>query len=221
MRILTFLILVFQCCTIWCQDSVLVTRNFLFENGVYFSFESLKNNQPDLEWDTLTSTYFTNPTTLIAEVQELRFKENEEQLPLQKVYAISINGIPYLNSGKTNDSEMAKFYGLKIRGVLGYYSFEKIEIEKVKIQAFNPLNGEPFRTGYVEKERVKKIEKILSWETGKISEFDQKNLTRLVQDDIPLLNSIKDLQDWEVEEKLFKCLLIYNDRHSIYVPKRS
>ncbi len=221
MRILTLFILVFQCFTIWSQDSVLVTRNFSFENGIYLSFESLKNNQPDYSWDTLTSTYFTNPTTLLAEVKELRFKENENLLPLKDVYAVSIKGVPYINSGLISDANMGKFYGLKIRGVLGYYSFEETEIEKVKIQAYNPLNGQPFRTGYVEKKRTNKIEKILSWKNGKVVDYNQKNLIEFVQDDIPLLNSIKDLEDWEIEEKLFKCLLIYNDRHTVYVPKRS
>ncbi len=221
MRILTLFILVLQCCAIWCQDSVLVTKNFSFENGIYLSFESLKNNKPDHKWETLTSTYFTNPTTLLAEVKELRFKENEKLLPIKEVYAISIKGVPYINSGLTSDAKMAKFYGLKIRGVLGYYSFEEKVIDKIKIQAYNPINGQPFRTGFVEKERTKKIEKTLSWLDGKISDFNQENLMKYVQDDLPLLNSIKDLEDWEVEEKLFKCLLIYNDRHAIYVPKRS
>lgn len=221
MRILTLFILVLQSFTIWCQDSVLVTRNFAFENGIYFSLESLKNNQPDLKWDTVSSTYFTNPTTLLAEVKELRFKENEKLLPLVNVYAVSIKGVPYINSGKSSDSEMAKFYGLKIRGALGYFSFEERKLEKVKIQAYNPINGQPFRTGYIQKEKTNKVEKILEWKSGKVIDFNQTNLIYQVKDDIPLLNSIKDLEDWEVEEKLFKCLLIYNDRHSIYVPKGS
>lgn len=221
MRLLTLFIFGFWCFSAFGQDSVLVTKNFYFENGIYESFNALKNNKPTYSWDDVTSTYFTNPKTLLAEVQSLVLKESDSDLSFEKVYAVCIKGIPYLKLDRLEDDEMAKFAGLKVRGTLGYHSYTISKVEKVKIQAYNPLNGQPFRTGYFNKEKTEKIEKVLNWADGKIYDFNQSNLINLIKNDVPLLNSIEDLEEWEVEEKLFKCLLIYNDRHSIYVPKRS
>ena len=81
------------------------------------------------------------------------------------------------------------------------------------------MNGQPFRTGFVEKEKEKTIEKIFKWTDGSTLDFNQKNMLALVAEDVPLANSIEELRDFEVKEKLFKCLLIYNDRHSIFVPR--
>jgi len=221
MRLATIILISFWSTFIFGQDSVLLTKNFTFEDGIYFSFNALQNNQPDHKWEEVTATYFTNPTTLLAEVQEIKFNESESLLSFKKVYAICINGIPYLKLKNQEESFMTKFAGLKVRGVLGYFSYSISKMEKIKIQAYNPLNGQPFRTGFVEKEKSLKIEKVLSWQDGNVHDFDQASMKKLVSDDKPLLTSIKELKDWELEEKLFKCLLIYNDRHSIYVPKRS
>ena len=198
------------------QDSVLVTKSFLFEDGLYASLEALKSNEPTQKWETIISSYFVNPRTNTTQVQDLIDKETGDLIVLESIFALCIDGTPYINLSKQPDEKMTTFAGLKVRGKLNYFSFEKLEEEKVKIQAFNPKNGMPFRTGYVSKEKVIKIEKMMHWESGDIVDFSKENLLKWIEEDQPLHKSVSELRDWEVDEKLFRCLMIYNDRHDVF-----
>ena len=89
---------------------------------------------------------------------------------------------------------------------------EDLEIKHVDIQcAF--LNGE------LEEEVF--VEKIMRFETGEIVEFTVENVLHWIQDDPLLVETIKELPAEEMQEKLFKCLLIYADRNEIYVHKNN
>ena len=198
------------------QDSVLVTKSFLFEDGLYTSLEALKANRPSQDWESIISSYFVNPRTNTTQVQQLIDIETGNIIDLDKIYALCIDGTPYVYVKEQPHEKMVTFAGLEARGILNYFSFEKLEEEQVKIQAYNPKNGLPFRTGFVKKDRVVKVEKILHWESGEVVDFSKENLMALIKNDQPLYKSVQELRDWELEEKLFRCLLIYNDRHDVH-----
>jgi hypothetical protein len=61
------------------------------------------------------------------------------------------------------------------------------------------------------------IEKVLDFENGDLSIFNIKNVRKLIADDVKLTNTFKDLTDAEAEAKLFKMVLIYNDRNKVYI----
>lgn len=211
----------FWCTASFAQDSVLVTKSFLFEDGLYATFEELKANQPTQKWEDILSSYFVNPRTSTTQVQQLIDIGTGNIIDLDKIYALCIDGTPYVYVKDQPHEKMITFAGLKIRGILNYFSFEKVEEQDVKIQAYNPKNGLPFRTGFVKKEKVVKVEKILHWDSGEVVDFSKENLMSWIQDDQPLYKSVEELRDWEVEEKLFRCLLIYNDRHDVFTFQES
>jgi len=219
MRKIILFILLVSCFSARSQDSILVTKNFHFEDGLYANFDALKNNQPTMLWEEVTATYFSNPRSLTTQVSELILKETESEIDPQKFFAVCIDGMPYIGLKESIFDKKGIFAGLKVRGEIGYFSYEKTAMEKVKIQAYNPANGKPFRTGFVEKEKTNLFEKILIWNTGEQVNFTQKNLLRFIKNDKPLSTSVEELREWEIEEKLFKCLLIYNDRHSVYTKR--
>lgn len=220
MRKIILFILMVPCLSVLSQDSVLVTKNFYFEDGLYADFEDLKNNQPTMLWEEVTASYFSNPRSLTTQVTELISKESEEEINSQNFFAVCIDGTPYIRLDESVFNKKGIFAGLKVRGKVGYFSYEKTAIEKVKIQAYNPTNGKPFRSGFIEKEKTNLFEKILIWETGEIVGFNQKNLMKYIKNDKPLYSSVEELRDWEIKEKLFKCLLIYNDRHNVYTKRK-
>lgn len=215
MRKISLFIFWFWSISLWSQDSVLVTKSFKFEDGLYETFEELKLNRPSLQWEEVTATYFANPQTLTTQVNELILKETKETIA-KPFYAVCIKGIPYVFIKEKAGSGSDLYGGLKIRGKLAYFSFEETRVDKVKIQAFNPINGKPFRTGFVEKENTYLFEKMLVWETGEQLDFTKENMLKQIEDDLPLFTSVEELRDWEVKEKLFRCLLIYNDRKKVF-----
>ena len=89
MRILCIIFLVFfQWLQIYSQDSVMVTRSFQFQDGIYQNLAQLKANQPGISWKEVTSTYFTNPISLIAEVDQITNKSSQVDLFVDSIFAI-------------------------------------------------------------------------------------------------------------------------------------
>ena len=116
-----------------------------------------------------------------------------------------------------NDTEATAFAGLRVRGKISFFSYEQ-ELERdVEIKAYNPLTKKPFRQGKVSRKERVLVEKMLHFENGLIEDFNYVNFLLWIEDDPKLKESVFDLSPSEIKEKLFKCLLIYDDRNLVYV----
>ena len=113
------------------------------------------------------------------------------------------------------------FVGLKVRGKLCYYAYETKEERWVEIAAYNPLTGKPFRKGKVSKEIEVVREYLLHFENGQVRAFDKAGLLHFIEDDEQLWKTVDELTDEEVKRKLYKCLLIYDDRNPVYLPLKT
>lgn len=70
----------------------------------------------------------------------------------------------------------------------------------------------------IEREMDIKVEKMLHFQTGETADFTVGNFRKWILDDPRLIQSINELTPNEAQEKLFKCLLIYDDRNEVFVP---
>lgn len=201
-------------------DSVLITKNFAFEDGIYLSFEAFQSNKPDLEWTEVRSSYFVNAKRFVAQVESMEWSSvalHREPLELEQVWGFTLGGIPYVRvPGASEDSELTTYAGLQVRGKICYFSFETRETRQVAVSAYNPYNGLPFRTGVVERDEWVENPWMLHFEHGLMQPFNQNNLLNWIEDDQRLYKTVEELSHQEVEEKLFKCLLIYVDRNAVY-----
>lgn len=205
------------------NDSLILTKNYHFNDGVYMNFEAFQSNSPDYKWDELKANLVTNPQTFLTQIQYVYIKNEEEDIPLDvdKIWCVSLAGIPYLKLPKGEvKKDLATFAGLQLRGKICYYSFEDYRMVQIPMHAYNPYTGKPFRSGIVERKKNVKFEKILNFETGEITDLTVENLKKWIKDDTKLFDTMNSLSYEEVEEKLFKCLLIYDDRNVIRVKKR-
>ena len=203
-------------------DSLILTKNYQFNDGVYLSFEAFQSNTPDYLWNDLRANLVTNPQTFLTQIQYIFIKKDEGDIPLElnKIWGVSLAGIPYLKLTDSLDKKgMTSFAGLQLRGKICYYSFQEYKMVSIPIHAYNPYNGRPFRSSVIERKKNIKIEKILNFETGEIAELTVDNLKKWIQDDQKLLDTMNSLSDEELEEKLFKCLLIYCDRNVTRIKK--
>ena len=201
------------------QDSVLLTKNFQFTDGIYLNFEDLQNNKPTFAWEEIEATIFTNPQTLLTQISSISLPDgtNNIALPTDRVFAISMAGVPYLqiNADESN-KDLATFAALKVRGKLCYYGFPSIETKAIEMHAFNPKNGLPFRTSTIEREEEVFVEKLLDFETGETVDFTVANFINRISDDPKLIETIRLMPEVDRQSKLFKCLLIYDDRNHYY-----
>ncbi len=202
------------------QDSVWVTKNFQFEDGIYLSLEEFQRNHPSIRWEQVESNYFVNPQTFLVQLAYLRKKgmERADTLNLKTIWAISIDGIPYLRL-QENDihKELTTFAALRVRGKICYFAYPDSRSKKVKISAYNPLNGLPFRTAELDREEEVLIKKMMRFETGEIKDFTLPDFMGWIEDDPILKSTIEELSAEEAKEKLFKSLLIYDDRNAVYL----
>lgn len=198
-------------------------QQFRFADGVYFNFETLRSNQPMLAWSAVDGALVHNPEDYIVKIEHLRLAANGRPLPLDSVWAVVIEGIPYLYvpaEETGTGSGFATFAGLRVRGRICFFDYEAISTRMVTISAYNPVTGRPFRTGKVPKQETRIVEKILHWDRGEIAEFSKPNLLGWIKDDEYLFETVYALTEKEAEEKLFKCLLIYVDRNPAYLEEQ-
>lgn len=196
----------------------LITKNFLFNDGVYLNLAALQQNKPSHEWSNVTASLVTNPQTFITKVEFIEQKANAQKLDLQQVWAVVIDGIPYVQFDNTlMDSSLASFAGLRVRGKICLFSHESKSIKTITMNAYNPMTGTPFRTQEIERDEVFVQHKIMNFETGEVVTFNKDNFLKWIEDDSQLTKTVQAMSAVEVREKLFKCLLIYVDRKEVFV----
>ncbi len=204
-------------------DSLLLTKSFLFKDGVYLSLDALHRNAPDYAWDDLEALLTTSARTFVAKVARLKTKSGET-IDLHSVLAISLEGVPYVRVAAQareveppSREQAVLFAGLKVRGKIAYFSYETDTTELVEISAYNPLTKRPFRKGNVPVKSSVTVEKIFYFPDGRIADFNRDRMLEWIGDDKQLWNTVNELGDDPTREKLYKCLLIYDDRNGFYM----
>ena len=202
-----------------------VTKNFQFTDGVYLSLESWQKNQPDYSWEAVKSNVFTNPQTFITQVAWMVIEEGElagDSIQLENIWGVCLAGIPYIQiDRKQARKDLATFAGLQVRGNICYFAFERVETKKIWMPVYNPVSGKPFREKVIEREVEYVEERLLRFETGESVRFTYRNFLAWIQDDEQLTQSVLELNNTEVQEKLFKCLLIYDDRNPVFIQAKT
>lgn len=207
------------------NDSLLLTKNFLFKDGIYLSLDALHRNAPDYAWDDLEALLTTSARAFVAKVAKLKTKSGEN-IDLHSVLAISLEGVPYVRITHTREAEPSReqqavvFAGLKVRGKIAYFSYETDTTELVEISAYNPLTKRPFRKGHVPVKSSLTVDKIFYFPDGRIADFTRERLLEWIGDDKQLWNTVNELGNDPNREKLYKCLLIYDDRNGFYMRGR-
>ncbi len=197
-------------------DSVIVDKNHKFEDGLYIDFADFKAAKPQASWDQLEGSLFTNPITKVTYIDSLANK-NGDIIDINKVWGISLGGIPYININEKTPAGLHLFVGLKVRGSLCYMSYETKETQEETMKAYNPLTGIPFRSAKIKKEVIVEKEYLLDFDSGLILPFNKDNLLSLIEIDKALTKSVIELSS-QNKEKLFKCLLIFCDRNPVKIP---
>jgi hypothetical protein len=203
-------------------DSLLVDVNFRFTDGLYADAEALRTNQPSMAFKVLAGNLVLQEEEYLLKVESL-FPKGRPDLPikLQEVDFICVNGLPYIRAYEDTTRNFTVYAGLRVRGRLCYFAYEQNQPDTVLIKAYNPMTGRPFRQQNLIREKPRLTERILVLATGEISPYDRMNMIRLMADDVALTKTMESLTVQEAEERLQRTLLIYDDRHPIYLPARS
>lgn len=200
------------------SDSLLLNKDFKFSDGIYYSFENWQQNRPDIAWEHLDGNLVINPRTGMARVEYLRHTENSDTLSLPDIWGLVYDGTPYLRLDRDSvSSPLSTFAAIKVRGKICFFSYETSVTRQIPMAAVNPVTGTAFRRATVERTQTERRERMLDFKTGKVAPFNRPNLLRWTADDRGITRTIEWIEPAEMDEKLFKCLLIYDDRNPVYV----
>lgn len=199
-------------------DSSQLKAAFRFQDGVYLSVASFRANQPDYRWKAVKAKLAANAESYRAQAEYIR-PANAAPLPKDSIWGIVLDGLPYIRipESLTKDTTVLNFAGMRVRGRICYYEFEREEERLVEIKAYNPLTGRPFRSGNISKRVIINEARILHLPTGRQGALDRPTLLGMIGDDKQLTRTVQELPDSAGTEKLYKCVLIYDDRNPIFI----
>lgn len=192
------------------QDSLKVSKNFKFKDGIYTSFQDFRNNKPRFSFDQVQAQMSANPQSCMAQITHIA--ANNHEIPIDSIWGICLSGIPYIQL-----ADKSHFACLSVRGKICLYSYATQELRRIPMPVYNPATGSKLYEGVVERVVDKDHTFMLHFETGETKGFSPKNFKEWIKGDVGLYNSIDDLDVKETREKLFKCLLIYDDRNPVFV----
>lgn len=199
------------------QDSVLLTKNFKFEDGIYLTLQDFQQNKPNYTWNEVSTNLATSHEGFIAQVEAIKI--DGHSLDLQQLWGICIGGIPYIRLPKGEVTEAATvFAGLRVRGKICYFGYQQAVTEMQLVKAYNPLTGRAFRQGKIPVEKTMEYHFLLNFQTGQVVPFTKNNFLAWIKEDQQLWTTVQDLSTQEAQDKLFKCLLIYVDRNTVHLP---
>ncbi|MFT6000620.1 MAG: hypothetical protein ACI81P_003083 [Neolewinella sp.] len=190
--------------------------DYRFPEGVYLSHAALLANQPDLEWESIDGEMVQLPEDFRVQIAGYGYKDeriNSEIIP----YAISLDGEPYLYVRKDEKRNFHEFAGFRVKGLLSTLQYDTTVVTRQLMKAYNPINGQPFRQAYVQRNRTISLTKILHLRTGALIPFTHQNLVRLCADDQEIARALLDVDPKEAV-MLLRALKLYDDRHPLTLP---
>lgn len=198
------------------QDSIQLVNSFEFNNGVYLTINDLQQNQPNYTWGEVNASAHINREKQVIRLEYLNTKDSSEVGLEQEIWGICVEGVPYIRMIDTMKQQTI-FTALRMRGKICYFYYDSYEMREVPMTIYDPNTGQAVWQQNVENKESIIIEKMLNFQTGKVADMEVSAFKDWIQDDKQLTNTINDLSVAEAREKLYKMLLIYNDRNPYFL----
>ena len=199
------------------QDTTQLTNTFEFNNGVYLTINDLHANQPNYTWADVQASAHMNREKNVIRIEYLQMKDSTKVNILDNdIWGICVNGVPYI---RIVDSmrQQTLFVGLRTRGKLCYFQYDSYKMKEVPMTVYDPNTGEPVFTKNVENKAPVKVHQMLNFKTGEVENLELNMFKSWIKDDSQLTNTINGMTIREANKKLYKMLLIYNDRNPYFL----
>ncbi len=198
------------------QKSVL-NNDFLYEDGIFYSYDEFKENKAaKIDSNMLALQVNAEESLILIDSSSLEILLRNQKK--DKIWGLCYMGIPYIKTEETNGPYIY-FSKLHVIGKICYYYYKAFREKEVWMQVHNPYSGELIGRKSIKNKELVFVEHIFKHEDGISFSFNYENLFSLSSDDVGLKKSMLELKIDEKQTKLFKTLLIYNDRNPIYLSK--
>jgi hypothetical protein len=213
MRDTVFFILMMFALSGWSQDTIPLSNEFPFKDGIYLSFEEFKSNHPthgfdEFEIDHIDSTDYD--LTKVKNVKVVNKKGKMKNVSMGNIWGLCYQGVPYIfyrGTGKIN-TPFSTYNKLTRIDVIGTISMFRLE-----------LLSKPYNTGTFvnstgnEKEDIFVLDMLLDMHSGKTYPFSFNAVKHHIKEDTMLAN---ELEIHKHEINLYDIVFAYNLRNPIY-----
>lgn len=171
-------------------------------DGVYFSFEDVKNNKPNLLLKNLFKSYYDSSFTISqwANTPSLYYLDqstNRVSLNRDSIWGYCENGIPYICINR---------YFHKINTVGSICLFTE----------FHPVIKDPLSI-VVTDVKGNSVDRILDFENGQVGDYTLDNFNFILMRDEVLFNEFNAIKKLKAKrKKMYSYLERYNERHPIF-----
>lgn len=195
-------------------EAVIFNAEYTFKEGVYLSHESWVANEPDYSWEEVDGEMVQLPEDYRVQISDMALKSGGS---IGNVYAISVDGFPYMFAKYEGPQRYHEFAGLRFRGRYAYYRFFKREMVTTTMYAYNPINGQPFREAPVTREKELVKEMLLHVQTGETLALNRTNVYEILADHPDLQRAVGLLSDDdpELRSKLIRAVKLLNEREPL------
>lgn len=211
------------CCCTWllvpAQAQKKIKKGYHFVDGVYSNHADFKTNKPSFPLYRIPSFDYKldgDRNLLFLSEKTMAGLSDSEIKSLDNVWGLCIKGKPYMKVNPKGKEGAVYFVNYHVLGRICYLYYPSIEDKEVEMSIYHPYSGN--RVGgrkIINKERVL-VKKIMLFETGELQNYTVENFKSWAKDDERLMKTLVDMSDDELENKLFKTIKIYNDRHPIF-----
>ncbi len=199
---------------------VVYTPAYKFKEGIYLSFEQLKNDNPIPKTQILSETDYNSfeffetlfNNSEITLYDELGVKQN---IKTDKIWGFSDKGVLYVN---LNDD----FHRIPVFGSISHFIADKIYND------YDPYGYSPYsynnryNSNYYNDSRTTKtvmVQYLLDFETGKFYEFNTNSVELLISKDQDLFEEFSKLSGRKKNKLKFLYIRKYNQKHPVYFPQ--
>lgn len=216
MKIKLVAILLFLTTNIFAQNGqIKYTTSFKFKDGIFETFEQVKNNKPIPKSQILTNIDYKSYDFFerLFEQKTITVYDNlgvKRDINPENIWGFSNKGVLYININGT-------FNRIPVFGKISHFIADKTFVEYDPYYSnnryYNPYNTQQYTTKTV------MMQYILDFETGKIYDFNYQTVEKLIADDIDLYEEFSKLKRRKKKKLKFLYIRKYNKKHPVYFPE--
>ncbi|MDR1672306.1 MAG: hypothetical protein LBS09_02405 [Bacteroidales bacterium] len=215
-------------------NKVRYTPDFKFRDGIYLNFDQVKANKPIPKSRVLTSVEYNSNTFFeqITENEKFTYFDdlgNGQEVAVGNIWGYCKNGILYIGIGSSfNRITIVGSICHFVANVTSYNSrYDNYGSYGYGYNpygyGYNPYGYSPYGYspyGYSPGYRTTELKQfLLDFNTGKVLEYDNKNVEMLLMTDPELHDEYAGLRSKKKQQLRFMYIRKYNEKYPLFIPK--
>jgi hypothetical protein len=205
------------------RDTVKYTPDFKFDDGFYFSFNQVKNNDPVPGARLVTNLDYTDSDFYekILQQKSIAFYDKNgalQEVPVSKLWGFSRNGVLYIKLSEG-------FHRITIVGRICHFV---ADITTYQTRYYDPYYNSryyyspyydpysPYSQRTTRNSEMKQY--VLDFETGKVMDYDYKTVEILLMQDPELHAEYTELRKRKKKQLKFFYIRKFNERNPLFMP---